>query len=439
MGGRFVLERIVSRYCLFRHGLFIGLCLLNTAVQAAEPPRAAPPITWNDCVSELIRNNPQLQAAGATVEKARTDVMGNYGPFLPQVSANAAIGKSNTELDTGYQDSTSYLAALSANQTLFAGFNDLAALRRSQALLTGAEVAFQTTKSALSAALRQSFAQLLFAQDFTHLSDDIAARRKANVNLVEMRFQAGRENKGSFLLSKAYYSQALFSVTQAQRNLKAAQQQMAATLGRHEIAPLAVTGAWTTVTLPAKPNFTELAMQTPSYRQAAAQVRAAKEGVRIAKSVFYPTLAVNGSIGRSDDDSIIPKNDQWSVGASLSYPLFSGGRDWHTVRGTQATQRFAEKTLDDTLNQTIATLESAFATWQNAVELTGVQTEFLNAAEVRSEIARAQYQNGLLSFSDWDLVENDLISKQNALLASQRDAVLAQAGWEQALGTGVIP
>ena len=67
------------------------------------------------------------------------------------------------------------------------------------------------------------------------------------------------------------------------------------------------------------------------------------------------------------------------------------------------------------------------------------QNEFLKAAEVRSEIARAQYQNGLLSFEDWDLIENDLIDKQKAMLTSQRDAVVARAAWEKMLGTGVIP
>lgn len=396
-------------------------------------------MTWDDCVGELIRNNPQLSAAAAAVEKAQADVRGNYGPFMPQISANGSISKSNTQLDTGYQDSTSYQASLSAYQSLFAGFGDVATLRRSQALLTVAEVALQTTKAALSAALRQSFAQLLFSQDFVHLSENIAARRKENVNLVEMRFQAGRENKGSFLRSKAFYHQALFFVTQSQRKLKVAQQQMAATLGRHEIAPLAVSGKWDTIALPEAPDFTELVLQTPNYRQAVAQLRAAKEGVRIAKSTFYPTWALNGAVGRSDDDSLIPKNDQWSVGTTISYPLFTGGQNWYSVRGAQASQRSAEMTLDDTRNQVTATLDDTFTAWQNAIELTGVQIEFLNAAEIRAEIARAQYQNGLLSFEDWDLIENDLIDKQNAVLASQRDAVLARAVWEKTQGTGVIP
>jgi len=428
------LHLIASCHFPCRFGWLLVICLLSIAVRAAEPP-----VTWDDCVGELIRNNPQLQAAGAVVEKARADVMGNYGPFLPQISANGSIGKSNTELDTGYQDSTSYQASLSAYQSLFAGFGDVATLRRSQALLTIAEINFQTTKAALSATLRQSFARLLYAQDFVRLSEVIAARRKENVNLVEMRFEAGRENKGSALRSKAYYRQAKFEVTQAFRGLKTAQQQMAATLGRHEITLMTVTGKWDFADLPETPDFNALVFQTPDYRSAATQVRAAKEGIRIAKSTFYPTWSANASIGRSDDDSLIPKNDQWSVSTAISYPLFVGGQHWYGVRGAKADQRKAEDTLNDTENQMVATLEDRFVVWQDAAERTDVQDEFLKAAEVRAEIARAQYQNGLLSFEDWDLIENDLIDKQKAMLTSQRDAVVARSGWEKALGTGVIP
>ncbi|MCG2661786.1 MAG: TolC family protein, partial [Kiritimatiellae bacterium] len=160
---------------------------------------------------------------------------------------------------------------------------------------------------------------------------------------------------------------------------------------------------------------------------------------RIAKRDFYPTWSVNGSIGRSDDDSLIPKNDQWSVRTVISYPLFTGGQHWYGVRGARADQRKAENTLNDTENQMVATLEDRFVAWQDAAERIDVQNEFLKAAEVRAEIARAQYQNGLLSFEDWDLIENDLIDKQKAVLTSYRDAVVARAGWEKALGTGVIP
>jgi len=412
-------------------------CLLGTWPLAG--PAAEPALTWNDCVHEMIAANPELQAARENLGKARTDVRAAYAPFLPQISANASANKSNTELDTGYQDSTSYSANLRASQNLFAGFHDQATLRQYQALLTAAEMNFQIVKSTLSYNLTQAFAKLLFAQDFLKVAEVISSRRKENVNLVEMRFEAGRENKGSFLRNKAYYHQSLFDVTQARRGIKVSQQQLASAMGHLDTGSMTVTGRWDIGPVPEPPDFLELSKQTPDYRQAAAKVRVAREGVRIAASDFYPDWSVSGMVGRQDDDSIIPDKDQWSVGTTLSYPLFSGGQSYYALRGAQASRRATESQLANTGNLITATLEEKFTAWQDAAERTDVQAEFLQAAEVRAEIARKQYQNGLLSFEDWDLIENDLIDKQKAMLASQRDAVIARATWEKAVGTGVIP
>jgi len=328
---------------------------------------------------------------------------------------------------------------LTASQSLFSGFRDQATLRRYQALLTAAEMNFQRVKAALSFNLNQGFAQLMYAQDFLQVANIIAARRKENVNLVEMRFEAGRENKGSFLRNKAYYRQALFDITKAKRGIKVAQQQMAAAMGRLDAGGMTITGRWDISTPPEPPDFRELSKTTPDFREASAQVRASHEGVRIAASDFYPDWSVSAMVGRQDDDSIIPDNEKWRVGTTLSYPLFAGGQHYYSLRKAQAERRATQDRLANIDNQMVAGLEEKFTAWQDAAERTDVQAEFLHAAEVRAKIARKQYQNGLLSFEDWDLIENDLIDKQKSMLVSQRDALLARTGWEKAVGIGFIP
>lgn len=84
-------------------------------------------------------------------------------------------------------------------------------------------------------------------------------------------------------------------------------------------------------------------------------------------------------------------------------------------------------------------LKQTFASYQEAVERLKVDTELLDAATIRAEIARNKYNNGLLSFEDWDIIENDLISRQKFVLQSRRDRIVAEAVWEQAQGKGVIP
>ncbi|MDH3513536.1 MAG: TolC family protein, partial [Gammaproteobacteria bacterium] len=94
---------------------------------------------------------------------------------------------------------------------------------------------------------------------------------------------------------------------------------------------------------------------------------------------------------------------------------------------------------DNVERQLLVRLKQAHAGYVESVEKLKVDQAFLEAAVTRAEIARSRYNNGLMSFEDWDRIENDLIQRQKTFLQSQRDRVTAEAAWEQAQGKGVIP
>ena len=123
----------------------------------------------------------------------------------------------------------------------------------------------------------------------------------------------------------------------------------------------------------------------------------------------------------------------------VSLPLFSGGQTFFNVRSAKAEQDRTKANLDSTDNQSLFVLQQTFAAYQDAAGKVGVQQEFLHAAQVREEIASSQYATGLLSFQDWDLIEDDLIANQKAMLASQRDALIGEATWERAQGRSALP
>ena len=64
---------------------------------------------------------------------------------------------------------------------------------------------------------------------------------------------------------------------------------------------------------------------------------------------------------------------------------------------------------------------------------------YLQAEGVRAEIGRSQYASGMLSFEDWDRIENDLISSEKSDLGGRRDAVVAEANWEKVQGKSRLP
>jgi len=118
----------------------------------------------------------------------------------------------------------------------------------------------------------------------------------------------------------------------------------------------------------------------------------------------------------------------------VSLPLFSGGETFFAVQSAKAERDRTQAALESTDNQTVLALTQAFAAYHDAVERLSVQRQFLHAAQVREEIATSQYTTGLLSFQDWDVIEDDLIANQKTMLTSQRDAVIAEAAWDQRQG-----
>jgi outer membrane protein TolC len=73
------------------------------------------------------------------------------------------------------------------------------------------------------------------------------------------------------------------------------------------------------------------------------------------------------------------------------------------------------------------------------IEAVSVNQSTVAAQQVRSEIGEGQYSNGLISFTDFNLIENDLVTAEKQELLSRRDAVIAEANWEYSQGKGVIP
>jgi outer membrane protein TolC len=299
------------------------------------------------------------------------------------------------------------------------------------------EASLAVTRATVSQDLKAAFAGMKYAQDNVILTASIMRRQEENLRLVELRFESGNENKGSFLLTKAALAQARYDYLQAQQATDTARQQLARVLGRHEAAALEVRGDVPLTEPGQTPDFQALVRQAPGYQQAAAQEQSAVAGVTLARSGLYPSLNLSGSVSRGGD-SWSADGSQRSVGLNLNVPLYSGGRDYYATKSAAASLDAAASNTDSTEQQLLVQLKQAYASYVESVEKLKVDQAFLDAAETRAKIARSQYNNGLISFTDWNIIENDLIQRQKSYVQGQRDRVIAEAAWEQALGKGVI-
>jgi outer membrane protein TolC len=393
-------------------------------------------LSWNDCVREAYEKNPELRSSMDNLSSKEYSVKSSYSSLMPQI--NASMGY---QQGTSYTSSTitpSYSARLSLSQSIFNSFYDYAKIKQAKASRESASASLDSVRAKLSAELKTAFADLLYSKSSIELNKNIIKRRKDNLSSVELRFESGRENKGSVLLSKAYLEQANYDLIQAENNTDVAMANLARVLGRTEYTDFSIKNDIPTLTGTMSPDFKNIALDTPEYKIAIAQENLARANLTQARSGFLPSLMFSGEYGRLDS-KWFPDKKAWSLGLTLSIPLFNSGRDYYSTNSASYAVDSEVLTRQDLLNRLISRLKKAYNEYRESIQKLIVDESFQKALSVRAEIARSMYNNGLMSFTDWDLIENDLINRQKTVLSSQREKTIKEAQWEQIQGKGVRP
>lgn len=392
---------------------------------------AAEVLTWGDCVKEALKNHPDLIAAKEEVIQSRADKNITTSDILPQVSSQLSGKKSKT---AGSKEVNTYAYSVSGQQLLFDGFKTTSNINAAKESLNAQEYDYMVVSSNIRLNLRTAFSALLRAQELISLTEEIAKRRKENLELVQIRYEAGREHKGAVLTAQADLAQAEFEVAQAKRNLSLTQLQLITELGREKRIPIRVAGDFNIEGIEdIKPDCEALADNTPFLKELIARKESAKFSLASAKADLFPQVYLSGSFGRSHSEWP-PEDDAWSAGLTLSLPIFEGGSRVFQIKKAKSQLLQAEANERSGRDSVIYTLEKTWKDFQDAIDTVSVKEKFLEAAMERAKIANAQYSSGLTTFDDWIIIENNLVSAKKAYLDAQEDLLVAQSYWIQAKG-----
>ncbi len=388
-------------------------------------------MSWHDCLREAAQNHPDLIATEQQVVQSQADKKISSSGLFPQMNADLN-GSTAYSSVTGSNSTFGY--GVSGSWLIFDGLQTIHNINAASENSKAAQENFKFTSASVRFELRQAFVNLLKAQQLIDLTQAIYELRKSNLELISLRYESGTEHKGALLAAKANVSQAIFEINAAKRGLTTAQRKLSKELGRSEFSALAVQGELTiTENFSANPDFEKIAEKDPSVLQITAQKNAAGFAVLTSKGNFLPAVVLNAAAGQSDDHWL-PQENGTSVGVKVSLPLFSGGSNVARLAKARSVYRQFQQAERSKRDAVIYGLEKSWSDFADAFETVNVQGDFLIASEERAKIAQAQYSVGLISFDNWTIIEDDLVSARKAFLNVQAAALLAQANWVQAQG-----
>jgi len=408
--------------------IFLSLAVIPVPISAADFQEK---LTWDDCVREATITNPDLLAAGMEVNQAVAEKRMTRANLLPQISADAAT---STSKSSGDDQGESYSYGIEGRQLIFDGLKSWYDLDQSAQELIVAHQRYEITSMGVRLSLREAFISLLKAQELVGISENIAARRRKQAGLVELRYQGGREHKGALLTSRANLSQAEYDITRARRDIEVSREELRKELGRDGPAPKRAEGELViSPRQPGPPAFDQLVNEHPTVLELAARKEGSQLELNSSYSVFSPEIYGRAGIRRSDSDWP-PSDENWSVSLTVSLPLFEGGSRIDDLSRARSALTGSEEEERSGRSGVFLDMRESWINLEDADEYVSIQQQFQDAGEERAKIAEVQYSTGLLSFDNWIIIEDDLVRAQKRYLEARAEAMRAEAQWTYARG-----
>jgi multidrug efflux system outer membrane protein len=403
-------------------------------------------------VDEALQNNRDLARAVARIDQSRAALRSARADRLPSVSANLAAGRQRTSengaipLVGASPIGSDYRATLNVAYEVdlwsrLARTHDAA---REDLLATS--YARDTLRTALAAQVVQSYVALQALDTQYRLFERAVQAQRESIRLQRLRFNAGDIGELDIRQLEAELIANDAQLPKLDRARGEAERALALVLGRTPRAVVegAVPRSTTPAAVPASVTLPEglpsdLLQRRPDVMASEARLRAAGARVDAARAAYFPSIALTAGFGResvelsrlTDGPSLI-----WSVLASVTQPIWNGGRIAAQNELAQARRREVELDYRDTVAVAFKEVRDALGARSES------EISLRNAIERERALSRAS-QLTTLRFNGGEASRLNAIEAERAALAAQaqvadarRAVAAAQADLFRVLGGG---
>ena len=195
----------------------------------------------------------------------------------------------------------------------------------------------------------------------------------------------------------------------------------------------------------------DLLERRPDVAAAERRLASANAKIGVAKAAFFPVLTLTGAGGylSGDIENLFTWDSRnWSIGPSVSLPIFAGGRNRANYRRSRAALDESIALYRQQILVAFGEVENSLSGIQHLAAQSEAQERAVTNAERAAELATDRYRSGLVAYLEVVDASRDTLSAEraNAQLAGQRLIAAVQlinalgGGWsETQIWAGVAP
>ena len=183
----------------------------------------------------------------------------------------------------------------------------------------------------------------------------------------------------------------------------------------------------------------ELLRRRPDIRRAERQLAAATAQVGAATADLYPKFSLAGSFGLqsiSASDWLVGRSRFWSVGPTITWPVFDAGKIRANIDIRNAQQEQALRLYEKSVLTGLADVESALVNYGKEQTRYRSLLEAVSANQRALRIAQDLYTQGLVAFLNVLDAQRSVFASESDLAQSEANMAANLVGLYKALGGG---
>jgi multidrug efflux system outer membrane protein len=410
--------------------------------------------TLNDLQRRADNANQELKAAVARVEQARAVARVARSELMPTITADPSYVRRrfspNQEPTFGAITANEFRAPLDLSYEV-----DLwGRVRRGfESARADAQASLATFGNVLLS-LHSDVAQNYFA--LRALDAEIATvtgtvdLRKEQVRLVRSRFEGGIGNELDVARAETELATTEAEAASLAKRRAELENALAILVGENPTTfrLAATSSSEATKWNPTPPEIpaglpADLLERRPDVAEAERQLAAANARIGVAKAAFFPSLHLTGSGGyvSGDIDNLFNWDSRvWSIGPSVSLPIFAGGRNLANYRHSKSAHEESVANYRQRILVAFGDVENSLAGIRHLGNQAAAQDRAVANARRAAELAGERYRAGIVSYLEVVDANREALQAERgrAQLTGQRLAASVQlikalgGGWNEA-------
>ena len=403
--------------------------------------------TLDSLIHLAMEQNPSVLMAINRIDQAKVQWRISQSEFYPSLTFNGGWTRQQTSGNLGTGSPQAWTGYYSASVQMSWQLDVFGVIRQKakaqKELYAANKEEYNATMVSLCAEVASAYFNLREVQQELDVLRRNAASQEAVVNITETRYKTGLVSKLDVAQAKSVYYSTLASIPTTEANVIQYLNTLAVLLGLY---PQDVTDALSD-TKPL-PDYMEpvgvgvpgeLLLRRPDVRGAERQVNAQAALLGASKRDWLPEFFLNGSFGYAANDikDMGKKGSMtWSIAPSMTWNIFSGGRNLQEERLQRAQLDESINQFNQTVLTAVQEVDNAMSAYKNSIKQIVACKEMLYQGKEAFDLSLDLYKQGLTPFQNVLDAQRSMLTYENTLVKAKGYSLVCLVQMYQALGGG---